>query len=617
MNWSEEQLSIIKFRPDARLLVDAGPGTGKTAVLGARIAHVVEALGDETASIWVVSFTRTAVAELRQRLGSYVEDKSKLSRIRIFTLDSGAWSINSGFNFDSSLGSGFTRNIKDVISLIAQHEGVFEYLKTIDHLFVDEAQDIVGIRAELVMEMLNVLPPTAGLTVFSDDAQAIYGSWSEDGAGSIGGTLPENIRKYFGGEYAQRVLSQNFRTSDERLMDLYSICRSIVLSDVKGESKYRGVRNAITDYAKASNQSVFPPVDSSGASTLVIGRTRLAALNETFARRKAPFQWRMTGTPSLVQPWVGALLWDYKEKFLDFEDFRTVWAKRIPTSSMWDPEIAWTTLLANFEADGRSGKIDLAALSSSIAGMFPPSEICCLNYGFDGPILGTIHTSKGREADNVLLRLPKWPKRGMPDAYYAEEARVLLVGATRARLRLDVVETNEATGRSNVGAGRTYLEVGERLRDVHIEIGKNGDIVPTGMAGVEFMKTSQAADAQDLLTRMMNTHTLGELSFERNDLSGHYQWCLRCDSHPDQRLAYLSKNFLWELKSLPREYGYKGHSLKISNVSILGARTMAVAPDDSLRKELLSPFNVTGIFLAPVVGAFPLLGLKASPTVTL
>ena len=617
MNWSAEQVAIIREDPSARLLVDAGPGTGKTAVLGARIAYIAENFGADSANIWVVSFTRTAVAELRQRLRNYVQDRSKLANIRTFTLDSGAWSINAGFNFDASLGSGFTRNIKEVISLITRHDGAFDYLRTIDHLFIDEGQDIVGVRAELVMEMLNLLPPAAGVTVFSDDAQAIYGDWSVDGSTSIGGTLPQNIRRYFSDKYSLHSLTQNFRASDENLLDLYNTCRSLVLSDVKGESKYRGVRNAIADYAKKTEQESLSNYSCPLQNGLVLGRTRLAALTETFNHRRAVFQWRMTGTPPLVQPWIGALLWDYNEKFLIRDDFLTLWSVRVPPNAVWDPDIAWNVLFKNFGADGRGASIDLDALSCAIAGMFPPLEICNPNFGFDGPILGTIHTSKGREADEVLLKLPKWPRKGMPDDYYAEEARVLFVGASRARSRLKVIETSEAAGRTNTGSGRTYLEVGERLRDVHIEVGKNGDILPTGMAGREFMSAREATDAQKLLTRTMNAHQIGSLFYEKNLVSGSYHWVLRCGLAPDSNLACMSRDFLWDLKSVPKSYGYKGHSVKLDDVSILGARTMALAPQDPLRKELLVPFNRTGIFLAPVIAAFPLLGLRTSPTVFL
>ena len=56
-----------------------------------------------------------------------------------------------------------------------------EYLESVEHLVVDEAQDIVGIRAELlVVEIIRKLSSSCGVTVFADEAQAIYG-FADDG----------------------------------------------------------------------------------------------------------------------------------------------------------------------------------------------------------------------------------------------------------------------------------------------------------------------------------------------------------------------------------------------------------------------------------------------------
>ena len=66
--WTSEQLAVIQAPASARLVVDAGPGTGKTATLCARIAWLIETANLEPGEIWIISFTRTAVAEIRNRV---------------------------------------------------------------------------------------------------------------------------------------------------------------------------------------------------------------------------------------------------------------------------------------------------------------------------------------------------------------------------------------------------------------------------------------------------------------------------------------------------------------------------------------------------------------------
>src|SRR5690242_14629954 len=63
--------------PDGPLLVIAGPGSGKTTVLAARIAHLVLVRNISPASILAVAFTRAAAAALRQRLGGMLREQAR------------------------------------------------------------------------------------------------------------------------------------------------------------------------------------------------------------------------------------------------------------------------------------------------------------------------------------------------------------------------------------------------------------------------------------------------------------------------------------------------------------------------------------------------------------
>src|SRR5207245_10918100 len=59
---------------DGPLLIVAGPGSGKTTVLAARIAHLVLVRGVGPASVLAVTFTRAAARELRHRLRGILGD---------------------------------------------------------------------------------------------------------------------------------------------------------------------------------------------------------------------------------------------------------------------------------------------------------------------------------------------------------------------------------------------------------------------------------------------------------------------------------------------------------------------------------------------------------------
>jgi DNA helicase-2/ATP-dependent DNA helicase PcrA len=72
---SEAQRQAVTA-PDGPLLVIAGPGSGKTTVLAARIAHLVLLRNVSPASILAVAFTRAAAAALRQRLTGMLREQA-------------------------------------------------------------------------------------------------------------------------------------------------------------------------------------------------------------------------------------------------------------------------------------------------------------------------------------------------------------------------------------------------------------------------------------------------------------------------------------------------------------------------------------------------------------
>ena len=95
-DWDHEQVEVILDDPSSWQLVAAGPGTGKTAVACQRIASLVDD-GIEPSRILLVSFTRTAVAELRDRIASFAAAGEQARSVRISTIDSYAWRLRIRF----------------------------------------------------------------------------------------------------------------------------------------------------------------------------------------------------------------------------------------------------------------------------------------------------------------------------------------------------------------------------------------------------------------------------------------------------------------------------------------------------------------------------------------
>ncbi len=81
-NPEQERAAILKGVP---VLVDAGPGTGKTKTLVRRIVHLLVEEGQPPESLLVLTFSREAAEELRTRVGRAVGDPEMAARIEIAT----------------------------------------------------------------------------------------------------------------------------------------------------------------------------------------------------------------------------------------------------------------------------------------------------------------------------------------------------------------------------------------------------------------------------------------------------------------------------------------------------------------------------------------------------
>ena len=157
IDWTLEQRKAIEAASHSRILVDAGPGTGKTATACARVAWLIEEQAIEPNQILMTSFTNAAIHEIVKRIGSYLTHPEKALGIKISTLDSFSWSLRAGFNSGDLELKGLVENIEQAAELLAVDESAKEYLSGIGHFIVDEAQDITGPRASLVISIIQNL----------------------------------------------------------------------------------------------------------------------------------------------------------------------------------------------------------------------------------------------------------------------------------------------------------------------------------------------------------------------------------------------------------------------------------------------------------------------------
>ena len=608
IEWDRSQRDVIDAPQEDRLLVGAGPGTGKTAVACARVSQLIDQDGLEPSRIWLISFTRTAVREIRDRIAAYLEDASAAYAVKIATLDSHAWTIHSGFDDEARILGSYEENIERVLELVREDESVAEYLESIEHLVVDEAQDIVGIRSDLVVDIVRGLSSFCGVTVFADEAQAIYG-FADDREvrpGEVGEpTFPERIRSGIAGAFRECELTDVHRTGSQRLLKIFSDTRRKVLT-AAGETpdKLAEVRDEIISLAHGE----APRVDDAALAELedafILYRRRCDVLqtSSTLTQNGIAHRVRMSGLPVCLTPWIGAALSEYSEPDLNRGTFEELWVDRVQGTSLADCDFdsAWATLV---RLAGRTRTVvEMRQLRQRLGRKQPPAELCHAELGLRGPIVGTIHASKGREADTVHLMLPHTHSQNVDQD---EEARVVFVGATRGRSRLLVGRGYRQYASRLEGSGRAYsLKTKDNKPRAQVEIGRDADIGVDGLAGRSYFPNGAAVQASQ--TRIRSFADVSVPLVAESDRSSRFAFRLREDGK-GQCLAVLSQDVNTDLFAVADAVQAKlgGNRRRppdtIRHLHVQGIRTIVLPPDAPECEALHEPWGSSGIMLAPLI----------------
>lgn len=433
---------VVALPPNARAVVVAGPGAGKTFTIQRRICRLLES-GLNPSAISVIAYSRTAVAELLARVpvidGEVVD---------IRTLDSIAGLFVSHATEDIGE-TDYEGTVRQATTLIARDDRIARrWLDGRRHLIVDEAQDVVGPRRDMLTAVIGALPGDCGVTVFGDPAQAIYDYRARE-FGHAGPMAIDAILTASGFERFE--LGGNHRTSRSSLRRLAREGRGIALDAASGHAALSKMRELLYEVSDG------PPPGSAEArpvAELALFRSHAAAARHAARLGEVGMRVRLSDVGIQLAPaWLGRAM----------ELLQGRGPNAIEEVVRSNPTLPATTKVTEALAVALvDGRYDAKRMAEAVrTGRAPAPEPPI------GQIASTIHAAKGREALDVELHLPE-PCDGLSDAEAAEEARVLYVGATRARRHLYVAPetgTMRVTKERHWRAAQTGVQVQLRPSD--------------------------------------------------------------------------------------------------------------------------------------------------------
>jgi hypothetical protein len=528
--------------------------------------------------------------------------------VDIRTLDSLAWSLQRNLRETDLLRGSYADNIERMIQLLDDAPAALtEHLGSLRLVVIDEAQDIVGRRSELAIRLVQSLPANVGVTVFADPAQAIYGDWAlEEAEIRQSNARPFSSRLEAGeaGPFLKDELHGSHRTDDPELRRIAGGLREFLLvRDISAEAAYERVEQEVARHSDGHGR-VGDLVDlaRSDVTQFFLFRTHgeVVQLSSFLSSSGIVHRLRYPGLPAPVEPWIGRLLYLGSDRRLRRPSFDRMWTERVaPTAfATTSPDEAWDGLMA-IAGEPESGYIDVIHLREILSRRNPPDEVMRGSVGIAGPVIGTIHGSKGREADNVVLAVSAL----RDDADHLEEARVLYVGATRARKKLQATRSSSTYG--YLGSHRAWRRTRQAKPSAQLEFGLDGDVDPVSPASFALGGDALALDRQDRIARLVAGRAEVRWETVRPTSRGGEWRRVLMDDHGD--LAVCGDPYVQDLWRLTeRLSGPLRPPDSQRHLWVIDHTTVARDDDSADMNRLTKTFASSGFWIAPVIKGFSL-----------
>ncbi|MDZ4667102.1 MAG: RecQ family ATP-dependent DNA helicase [bacterium] len=421
---STTQLNIIKDQTNKNILVAAGPGSGKTKVLVHKLASLILMEDIKTEQLLMITFSRAAASEFKQRLIKLIGTPAYFVEIKTF--HSYCFDLLGRVGNLEKSGSIIHSTIEKIQSKDIELNKI---TKTV--LVIDESQDINEDEYRLISLLITENEDLRVLMV-GDDDQNIF---EFRGASSL------YMKQFLKDELATKYeLNVNYRSKNDLVGFTDKYVKSIS-NRIKTESLFgNNDDNGTVKIKQYSSERIIVPLvidflkSEFGGTTAILTRTNLQALQINTMLNKAGRKSQLIQTNEKFN--LSAL----KEIKWFFEKVNNNESTSIISNDAWNEgyrafvmEFKRSSLLPIcLELLRQFDQVNSKVKYKSDFDMFLQESRLEDFYQLEQEttIISTIHKAKGKEFDNVFILFDG--EKAMED----KDKRLLYVGITRAKTHL-------------------------------------------------------------------------------------------------------------------------------------------------------------------------------------
>lgn len=491
-----DQKTIIESSPRERVVVNAGPGTGKTYTLIERIGYLISEELAEPENILVLCFSKEAVKVIQNRfefLDSKGEAPNGWKTVDIRTFDSFAtylisWTVENlpemlphNYSLDAE---NYEDRITTAISII---ENVSDLFEGYQQIIVDEVQDLVGNRAKLVLSMLRSLPEDCGFTLLGDSCQSLYDYLSQNNSQIMSSSefYKAIFHAYKNCKYYS--LTENHRQKGKLASMTLPYRDAIISGDInRCEEEAERINEQIQ--VTASNLKHFTSQNEKEylkKGTLgILTRTNAQALQISAWLRNADINhiFQRPSEDHHLAEWIFMVLSDAESDVIDENEFTKIFISYYSRSKDI-ANVYWQALI--------SGEVDSTnnhhKVEDVLKGIIHNGRNALLfeNPGDDMAriTVSNIHRAKGKEFDSVIVLGDVIDAMADQDNPNLLEDKVCYVALTRAKNSIEKAEISDQYIYVSKDDDRRCFKAGYRKKYLsHFEVGHTGDVDETSFA---------------------------------------------------------------------------------------------------------------------------------------